>query len=233
MSNLSIDTYYTQLCYGLESFVRSKVEQEVNDLTYEDVPSIMGSVGSRRRDDIDTAKVREFRWLRDLLTERIGPLAPQTRYTILREAVRAIKGWATDPENPLNNRPEQLFYRKLINVHDNVPVMCEEINATFMWVSDRLFYYDPERKDFGDEIADHFSYDEITHKDLWVSCDAIEEWAVLNPSWWQYRHTDVEGYDCCADPECGLRDNPTAYYQPKLDKETRQRRKAYLAKHFS
>ncbi|ANA86395.1 hypothetical protein BH762_gp124 [Gordonia phage OneUp] len=233
MSNSPIDIYYSARCDELVRFIREKIAQEVTRLTYEDVPSVAGTTGSRMRKRIDNDKIKELRWMRDLLTERIAPLSSSARFVILGEAALAIKSWRGDPTNPANNRPERLYYRKLLNVHDNVPVMCEEINATFMWVEGRLYYYDPERKDFGDEIADHFSFDEVMHKDLWVSCDAIEEWSAVTPSWWQDRHTDVEGYDCCADPECGLRDNPTASYQPKLDKETRRRRKAYLVKHYS
>jgi len=221
--------YYERRNRRLTRFIESKINNDLARLKYEDLSSssldaVGIPAGSVRRRDVDTVAVGQLNTIKRLV-QATALLSAAARHSILTETANSQQAWRDDADNP-TNPVERHYFRKLIHVPDWMEVFCKEINATLMWVDDRLYYFDPARDDFADEIAENWTPDEITQKVLWVNASDTEEWSVRDSVWWDLRHRAVEGRAWCSDGCCY--EEPTASYEPKIDRPTRMRRKANL-----
>ncbi|ANA86745.1 hypothetical protein BH772_gp142 [Gordonia phage Bachita] len=232
--NSPSEVYFFRRNASLVEFIESRINAELANLKYQDVTNHAFSsvipAGSIRRRNVDEVAVSQLNTIKKLINATV-PLSAAARTSILTEVARSQKSWRDDPENPLNE-PARQYFRKLTHVPNWTRVFCEEINATFMWVDDKLYYFDPERNDFADEISDYWTLDEILQKTTWVTALEVEEWSVrTGMSFWEGTREDLEGVACCGDECCW--EPPSVRYEPKPPKGTRSIRKGNLQNHYA
>ncbi|ANA86225.1 hypothetical protein SEA_LOZINAK_68 [Gordonia phage Lozinak] len=232
------DVYYSRQNDKLVEFIEGQINGDLAKLKYQDVTNhafaaVGIPAGSVRRRNVDEVAVAQLNALKRLVSAT-RPLSARARWAILDETARSQKAWRNAEDLPLKDFRRQ-YFRKLIHVPNWTKVFCEEINATFMWVDDKLYYFDPERDDFADEISDNWTLDEILQKTTWVTAVEVEEWAIHTPTWWESLRDDFVGIqDCGANPDgncCG--EPPRFSYEPKPPKGTRSIRKGNLQNHYA